>query len=101
MPTSEKGWLRMLLIILKIYAVASPVILFSPFGGAALHSWTVAHFVSLGCLLSALILLAVAFAQPSSPASKGRRSSFICAAIALFWFFVIEILLPSLAKSKF
>ncbi|MGA2854980.1 MAG: hypothetical protein ABSE90_12725 [Verrucomicrobiota bacterium] len=90
----------MLLIVLKIYAVVSPLLLFAPFGGYALHSWTAAHFISLGCFLAAFILILVASAQPSSPVTKGRRSSFICAAIALFWIFAIEILLPSLARSK-
>lgn len=98
MPTFRNGWWRLSLTTLKVCSAIAPLFLFVLVGLLRLDSWLSVHLISLGCFLVGLILL---FSASAHKNSTGRNSSFIFAAVAFLWIFILEILIPSLAKQKF
>jgi hypothetical protein len=98
MPTSRNGWWKLSLTILKLCAAIAPLFLFVLVGLLRLDSWLSVHLISLGCFLAGLILLFSASAQKNG---SGRISSIIFAGVAFFWIFILEILMPSLARQRF
>ena len=98
-PTSGKERWRLFLFLLKICTALVPLFFFPLINGLGLGSGMAEQLIVLGCFLSFIIFLASAV-RASGESRKGARSSFIFAVVALFWIFIIAILIPSLAKSK-
>jgi hypothetical protein len=88
---------------MKCYALLAPLLLVALMNTRLQgwgEGWPVVHLISLGCLLTSITLLLSGSSQTLPQSRIGRWSSFFCAAIALLWILVFEILLPSLARSK-
>jgi hypothetical protein len=94
-----KAW-KWLLNLLKIYTVTVPLILAGLVRIFRLDGWLAVHLISIACAFSFVVFLCAAITQPAIKSQRKTISNFSFAIIAVSWVFILEILLPSLARSK-
>jgi hypothetical protein len=101
MPTLEVKYWKWLLNLLKVLTVTVPLILAGLVRIAGLDGWSAVHLTSNVCFLSFVIFICSARTQPAVKSKRRTISDYSFALIALSWIFILEIILPSLARSKY
>jgi hypothetical protein len=97
--TDGKERFRVVLILLKIYAVFSPLILVALIRGLGLAGDATVSLLAAGDAGIFLILLVAGFIQLSAGLRKPAYSSFVFAGVALLWILLLLLLLPSLSSA--
>ena len=96
---SGRGRWSLLLTAIKAYTVAGPLVLVLLVRGLGLDGSDGLHVVTLGYVVSFIVLVISAIAQAFSEHRAAARSSIVFAAVALLWIIVLVLLLPSLAST--